>query len=175
MRWSRHCWGGARGAREHRPVSSCLVKPAQSLHQSHFIPLNLECGSIVSGADGVGHLPCLSTSLSPGEHRVPLPPTCLMIANEITSASREGAISLLHWVITLYKRPAQLSARPGPHTPGQARMARSHLLAAGSVDTASRAGSRSWEGEPHLGLPGPWGQSQEEWCIPAVTPQPSSA
>lgn len=75
----------------------------------------------------------LSASLSPGEHRVPLPPTYLMIANEITSASREGAISLLHWVITLYKRPAQLSAHPRPHTPGQARMARSHPLAAGSL------------------------------------------
>ena len=57
----------------------------------------------------------LSTSLSPGEHRVPLPPTCLMIANEITSASREGAISLLHWVITLYKRPAHCLPAPG-HT-----------------------------------------------------------
>lgn len=102
--------------------------------------------------------------------QIPPPPTCCMITNEITSASWERAISLLHWVITLYKRPAQLSARPGPYTPGQARTARNRLLAAGSlVDTASRAGGRSWGGTAP-GLPGPQGQSQEEWCIPSEPP-----
>lgn len=49
-----------------------------------------------------------------------LSPTFRMIANEITSASREGAIILLHRVISFTSgaRPARLFACPRPHTPG---------------------------------------------------------
>ena len=174
-RWSQHCWGGARGAREHQPVSSCLVKhgslspnPTSFPSTWSVVPLRPE-KTMWGTSPGSKHLP------HPGEHRVPPPPTCCMITNEITSASQEGAISLLHWVITLYKRPAQLSACPGPYTPGQARTAQNRLLAAGSlVDTASRAGGWSWGEDCTWACLGLRANHRSSGASP-VTPQPSSA
>ena len=147
------------------------MKHAQSPHQSslHF-PKIWSLVPFASGADGAYSL-ALSTSPSPREHGV-LPQIDVRSLMRSRLLPGNGRLSCCAGLLpfTSGARPAQLSACPGPPTPGQARAAAgSHSLAAGD----SLHGGQSWVGDSTWACPGLRAKSQEEGAPPAVhlTPQ----